>query len=352
MASKVVMQQPVQTRPKQKLWFDPKNPPKTPIYVGQRIPIYVVPDDEFDIEERLVNPSWKMTNWVFRIVGIRCVLDENNVETEVVDVKWPNGHIDKDIPISNMYGHFTRIPKYLVPRFTEEYHTDEDDDDIEIIDLSKATTNQEKLEQLLKMLQFLSEQRERLQQEGSFVDEHTPTVTVEETTDAPTVLNGIKCARERDDLVVIKEEGIEDKKDAPERSARLFPALSPETIAALRAAALKKDLEEQAEAEAQQQDQEQDQDHDQEQDQAQDQEKDQSQEPVQKQEEPKKAKKTPSVPKKAGVTKANIAKWFRQPAKGGWKITELRKKALQLGIEKPQAFKKPELKREMLKLAR
>nr|QBK88089.1 MAG: hypothetical protein LCMAC202_04510 [Marseillevirus LCMAC202] len=328
MATKV-MQQPVQ--PKQKLWFDAKNPPKTPIYIGQRIPIYVVPDDEFDIEERLVNPSWERTKWVFRVVGIRRVRDGEE-ETEVVDVEWPNGHVDKDIPISNMYGHFTRIPKYLVPRFTEEYNSDDDDDDVEIIDLSKAKTNQEKLEQLLKMLQILSEQRESIRQEEGCIDENTPTITVEETTEAATVLG--KNEADSDDLVVIKEDNsILD----PERLQKLLPALSPTAIEALRAATLKQHegspetksnravVKEESEAKP-------------------------NKLPAQKKK-PKPKKAVQTKPPKI-ITKANIAEWFKQPSKGGLKIGELRKKAREMGIESPHLFKKSELKKELFKLAK
>jgi hypothetical protein len=171
---------------KKKLWFDPKNPPKTPVFVGQRIPIYIVPDDTKE-DDRLVEPTWRKTDWVFRVVGIRKIIrqddDGNNIEDEVVDVEWPNKHIDRNIPIQTMYGHFARLCESWVPQFTEEYVSEEEE---EIIDLSKAHTNQEKLEQLLKLLQFLSEQREHLRQ--SEEEEVESVVTIEETTDAPTIV--------------------------------------------------------------------------------------------------------------------------------------------------------------------
>ncbi len=108
---------------KQKLWFDPKNPPETPIYVGQRIPIFIVPDDTEE-DDLLFEDSWVKTDWDFRIVGMRLVAtiddDGNNTESSVVDVEWPNKHIDTNIPISNMYGQFSRICESQVHHYTNQ----------------------------------------------------------------------------------------------------------------------------------------------------------------------------------------------------------------------------------------
>jgi hypothetical protein len=358
MSTKAVMEEPKRTRPKQKLWFDPKNPPKTPVYVGQRIPIYIVPDDTEE-DDRLVEPSWVKTDFVFRVVGIRRVEVEDDdgckTEGDVVDVEWPNKHIDTDIPISNMYGHFARIPKSLVSHFTEEYNSD--DEDVEIIDLSKAKTNQEKLEQLLKMLQFLSEQRERIRQEGGFDDLDASTVTVEETVEDITVLDEDMDADSGN--IIIKEDTIEDTGSIldPVRLQKLLPDLSPAAIQALRAAAQKSDLPT---------------------------EPTEPEEPDKPQPRTKTAKKTSkkakkarakrsaakkaastekktSIAKKAAstekktastekVTKEMITKWFQQPAKGGLRITELRNKAREMGIQVPQSLKRPELQKEMQKV--
>ncbi len=354
MSTKAVMEEPKRTRPKQKLWFDPKNPPKTPVYVGQRIPIYIVPDDTEE-DDRLVEPSWVKTDFVFRVVGIRRVEvedeDGDKTEGDVVDVEWPNKHIDTDIPISNMYGHFARIPKSLVPHFTEEYNSEDEDEDVEIIDLSKAKTNQEKLEQLLKMLQFLSEQRERIRQEGGFDDLDAPTVTVEETVEDPTVLDADMDVDS--DNIIIREDTIEDTGSIldPDRLQKLLPDLSPAAIQALRAAAQKSDSPEEPE------------------------EPDKPQPPakVAKKTSRKTAKKTSRKPakranakrsaakKKASaaknasstgkVTKPMITKWFQQPAKGGLRIADLRNKAREMGILVPQTLKRPELQRAMQKIA-
>jgi len=121
---------------------------KAVIYIGQEIPIYIVPDDTETSDQD--KSSWVKTHWVFRVVGIHRTLSENEdgevTVNDVVDIEWPNKHIDSNIPINNMCSDFARIPRSLVPHFTERNDID-----------PKAKSNIEKLEQLLKMLQFLSE---------------------------------------------------------------------------------------------------------------------------------------------------------------------------------------------------
>ena len=390
------------TRPKQKLWFDPKNPPKTPLYVGQRIPIYIVPDDTEE-DDRLVEDTWVKTDWVFRIVGIRRVEieDENGkkYEDDVVDVEWPNGHIDTDIPITNMYGHFARIPKSLVPHFTEEYHSEDEDD---IIDLSEAQTNQEKLMQLLKILEFLSEQREKLKK-----DDDEPSVVVEETTDEPTILDEKSSVN---DVIVKEHTADEESKQEepfsndnvldPEQLQKLLPDLSPLTIAALCAAANKTRSPEEPSSDSKAEVSPSPSDGKSEvspppaksepkpkastkaksepkpkasakaksepkpkastkaksepkpkaSTKAKSEPKPKASTKAKSEPKPKASTKAKSEPKMDKVTMDDITKWFAMPAKGGLRIAELRKKAAGMGINNPQKLKRTELESAMMKL--
>ena len=279
--------------------------PETQIVIGQKIPIYIVPDD-IDEDERFVDEDWKRTDWVFVIVDIRdieMIDEEGNISKErVVDVKWPNGHIDKDIPIQNMYGHFARIPRSLIAHYTEEYHSSdeesEEDDNI---------TYQEKLTQVLAVLQFFAEQGEKLAQKAT--EDDTPTITVEETTEEIATLGK---DTEPQQVTISEADSLE------------FPNLKPETITALREAAVKED-EKKLQAKA-----------------------------------TKKAKYTRDTQapdeldkpifRKNLPTKDLLLEWFKQPSKGGLNVNQLRREAGKMGVRNPKKLRKPELKNEMFKL--
>lgn len=99
------------TKTTQKLPFDPRSPPKTELYTGQIIPVYIVPDDT-PTDVRLKQPGWVKADWTFEIVDIR---------DDVLDIKWPNGHIDTDIPTPAMYGEFSMVRKSNEHIYIEEY---------------------------------------------------------------------------------------------------------------------------------------------------------------------------------------------------------------------------------------
>ena len=134
-----------------------QNIPQTPVYVGQYIPIYVVPDNTGE-NETTVRQNWKKTNWSFRIIAIR--LEENERDQLFVDIRWPNDYIDTNIPIENVFGNYARIPESLIGTFTqktskitskkgslkEQYETE-----------ITSNTDKKKLSKLLNMLSDLSD---------------------------------------------------------------------------------------------------------------------------------------------------------------------------------------------------
>lgn len=100
----------------QNLPFDPRDPPKREVYVGQKVPVFIVPDDTPN-DVRLEQPGWKKADWHFEIVDIR----QGTESGDVLDVKWPNDHIDKNIPVAQFYGVFSMVRESNEHLYTEEY---------------------------------------------------------------------------------------------------------------------------------------------------------------------------------------------------------------------------------------
>jgi len=261
---------------KQKLWFDPKFPPVTPVYVGQKKPIYLVPEDTED-DDRLVEEDWEKTEWYFKIICIRQIKDSEGDDKTVVDVEWPNGYIDKDVPISSMYGHFVKLKRSELARFTEEYNSD--DEYIEI-DLSKDQTDEEKLQQLLKLLKYMSDNHDYLVEQSKKEEQERSVEVIEVTSVPPTLVE--KVESDDEDNIKVETDGVEEIVEYVDEDGN----------------------------------------------------------PVDPDEEP--------LP--IEITTDLVEEWFLPPAKGGFKIAQLREKATELGIENPKQYKKAELKQEFLNI--
>ncbi len=336
--------------------FDPKNPPRARIYVGLKIPIYLVDDDD---EERIVNDKWDKTNWYFKVVALRRIRKEENgkmVEDDIADIEWPNEHVDTNVPINYLYGGVSKVPRSTISRFTEEYNSDDDDEDM--LNFNEPQTNQEKITKLFEILQNI---REGMKRENL--------ITVEETTEeqsSPPVVNESKKSVSVKELLVKKTVGAKEPKKPAEATKTKIEPKKPVEIAkkvqpaeatkkkVQPAEATKKKVQPQKPVEATKK-------------------RVQPKKPVEatkkkvqpkkpveatkKKVQPKKPveatkKKEEQVRKKKATgtkfTEKDIRIWFRPPLKGGKTITELRDKARQMDIENPQRLIKPALKKDML----
>ncbi len=90
--------------------------PNMPLLVGYKIPIYLVDDND---ERTSINSDWEKTEWYFLIVSI-------DKKRNTANIEWPNGHIDKDVPMSILNGGVSKVPRSEISRSTEEYNSDDD----------------------------------------------------------------------------------------------------------------------------------------------------------------------------------------------------------------------------------